>query len=367
MPKVTYIISRVQHSLGFEMVAEGLNEVDLRFILLNNGESHLEDFLLGKNFSVKRLRVNSKLNLIRAFIGIMSDLIIYRPHIIHCHNRFAYLLGIPAGWLLGIKKRLYTRHHSTLQHQYYPSKIKYDKLTNYMSTGIIAISDNVKSVLIDLEKVNERKIKLVHHGFYLDRFLNISSERIERTNEKYKIEGFPVIGVISRFISWKGVEYIIRAFKNVLGDNPSALLLLANANGPFKDFILKELEELPVGSYRLVDYEEDIFALYKVMDIFIHVPIDSQVEAFGQIYVEALAAGVPSIFTLSGVAPEFIKDRHNALVVGFKNSDEIYEAIKEILSNDALRDRLIQEGILSVQRFSKDQFINSLTNVYIGE
>ncbi len=43
-----------------------------------------------------------------------------------------------------------------------------------------------------------------------------------------------------------------------------------------------------------------------------HVTIGKHYEAFGQIYVEALAAGIPSVFTLTGIAPEIIEHEHNA-------------------------------------------------------
>jgi hypothetical protein len=63
------------------------------------------------------------------------------------------------------------------------------------------------------------------------------------------------------------------------------------------------------------------------------VPIDDTIEAFGQTYIEALISGVPSVFTLSGVASEFIENGKNALVVDYKNSEQISVAIDQILTN----------------------------------
>jgi glycosyltransferase involved in cell wall biosynthesis len=76
----------------------------------------------------------------------------------------------------------------------------------------------------------------------------------------------------------------------------------------------------------------------------VHVPIDKYVEAFGQTYVEALAMGIPSVFTLSGIANDFIEDKRNAVVVPHCDSDAIYEAIVNILNNSNLRQNVIENG-----------------------
>ena len=79
-----------------------------------------------------------------------------------------------------------------------------------------------------------------------------------------------------------------------------------------------------------------------------HVPIDSMSEAFGQTYIEALASRVPSIFTLSGIACEFAKDRVNCLVVPYKDSDSIQLALESIFSSSFkyLRNLAIYTSIL---------------------
>ena len=141
-------------------------------------------------------------------------------------------------------------------------------------------------------------------------------------------------------------------------------MILANANGNYKSEIKNLLSQLPTKSYLEIPFEEDIFSLYHLFDIFIHVPINKEIEAFGQTYVEALAAGVPSIFTLSGVASEFIKNGENALVVDYQNSDEIYEALKRLLRGNNLRSKIIKNGITSVNQFQVKIMIKNLETLY---
>src|SRR5204863_3109374 len=119
--------------------------------------------------------------------------------------------------LAGVEKRIYSRHHGSYHHEYFPTAIKYDRFINFLSTDIVAISENVKNILIGYEGVPEEKIHLIHHGFDLDSFRNVSEEKIELMKQKYLPESaYPVVGVISRYIEWKGIQFIIPAFRKIL-------------------------------------------------------------------------------------------------------------------------------------------------------
>ena len=50
-----------------------------------------------------------------------------------------------------------------------------------------------------------------------------------------------------------------------------------------------------------------MLAAYSIMDIFIHAPIAYDEEAFGLVYLEAMASAIPCIFTISGISGSIIK------------------------------------------------------------
>jgi glycosyltransferase involved in cell wall biosynthesis len=114
-----------------------------------------------------------------------------------------------------------------------------------------------------------------------------------------------------------------------------------------------------------IKFENDSPALFKSFTYFVHTPVDALCEAYGQIYVESLAAGIPSVFTLSGVANEFIKNNFNALVVDYKNPDEIYNALVTLTSDVQLADNIKINGYNSViNEFSFDKFIQKTEELY---
>lgn len=369
MKKVTYIISNINKALAFEWIATFLsNRYELSFILLNPGDSELEAFLKEKRVSVTRITYSGKKDLPIALLKTYRHLKKNNPDCIHAHLFDASLIGLMAGKLAGIKKRIYTRHHSDYHHTHHPHAIKYDKFINWMATDIVAISAVVKDILVEQEHVPLQKIHLIHHGFLLQDFTDPAATTVNQIKQRYNPnQQTPVVGVISRYSEWKGLQYSIPAFEQLLKDYPNALLVLANARGDFKNEIKKNLEKIPKKNYIEIDFESDIFALYQLFDVFVHVPKNRTNEAFGQIYVEALAAGIPSVFTLSGIANDFIIDRENALVVPYENTASIYKAMKEILENKQLAQKLVTKGKKDVfEKFDLTRMITHLDELYGG-
>lgn len=365
--KVIYVISRIDKALAFEWIAQELNktEFDLSFILLNEGESNFERFCNKNKIECKRLTLRGRKSYAYIILRLWLYFILKRPKVVHAHLIDASLTALPAAWLAFVPIRIYTRHHSTFHHEYYPKAVKWDRLCNRASTDIVAISKNVENVLKQKENVPEKKIHLIYHGFDLDLFSNPKQESINKLKKQYNpTNRSPVVGVISRFTEFKGIQYIIPAFFEYLKQFPKAKLLLFNAEGDYKAKLYKLLANLPNDSYSTINFETDISSSYHLFNMFIHIPIDNRVEAFGQTYIEALAAGIPCIFTLSGIASEFITDHKNAVVVPYKDSHSIYNAMIELTEDKELCAKLIQNGKQDVNQFSLKKMISKLEQLY---
>lgn len=368
MINLTYILSHIDKALAFEWIAESLDshKFKLRFILLNKGESALEQHLKARGIEVERVTYQSKKDIPQAFLKVRKILSKWKTEIVHCHLFDACLVGLTAARSLGIKRRIFTRHHATIHHIYFKRAIYYDHFINRMATDIVAISENVKKILIEKENVKPQKVHLIHHGFKLEDFTSDNQLIINELTEKYQTQNkYPIIGVVARQTHWKGIQFIIPAFGQLLDLYPKAHLILANAQGDYKSEINKLLSSLKSGSYTEITFESNIFSLFKLFDIYIHTPIDEHSEAFGQTYVEALAAGTPSIFTLSGVAPEFIQNEKNALVVPFQASEAIYQAMLRILENPDLANKIKTQGLTDVKlQFDLPLMMQALEKLY---
>lgn len=366
--KITYITFKIEKSLGFEWVLDGVDKNLVEFSVLSicvPENTPFQQFCEHRNIPFYRIEYTSKKDILKATYQTYRLLKRIQPDAVHCHIFEANLIGLTAALFAGIPKRIFTRHHSSYHYDVAPNGRKYDLLCNKMATHIVSISENVSNILIHKENVPPKKIYLIHHGFKLDFFYSISEERIKQVQEKYNpTNQRPVIGVISRYTEWKGIIYILQAFQQLLTLYPNALLVLANAKGDDK-LVMDTIQQLPKKNFVEIVFEPDNAALFKLFDVFVHVPIDAETEAFGQIYVEALAVGVPSVFTLSGVAREFVVDKQNAWVVDFKNSEQIYTAISTLLEDKTLAQQLAINGKNSLgENFSLDLMIQKLEQLY---
>jgi glycosyltransferase involved in cell wall biosynthesis len=364
--KVCYIISDVNKALAFEWVAAHFKDkVRLLFILIGNSGTSMEKFLIGNSIETYVIENKKHKSLLQKFIAVAKILQTEKPEIVHCHLWTAVLVGLSSAWLLKIKKRVFTRHHAMIHYKEFPSGRKWDRLCNFLATDIIAISERMKNILIERDKALRSKVKIINHGFDLDFFQRVDAKRVSDLKMKYNIPSDKIIiGGIARYIKLKGVPFIINAFKLLHNDRSDVHLVLANARGPFADEIQTCLKELPAQSYTEIEFEDDLSALYKTFNVYVHTPINEDAESFGQTFVEALASGVPSVFTLAGVAREFIVHKTNALVVDYCDSQQIYEAIQLLLNDESLAQTLIGNGKQSVQKFSLQKMLFKLEELY---
>ncbi|MCU0417170.1 MAG: glycosyltransferase family 4 protein [Cytophagaceae bacterium] len=328
----------------------------IEYILLdnNNKKSPFEEFLKNHNIKCYRLHLtNNKLNWALNALKVFNIFKRTQPKLVHCHLLEAGLIGIITAKISGIKIRIYTRHYSDIHHVFFPKGIIYDRIINQLSTHIGSVSNIVTELLIQKENIQPKKIIYTPNFFNLKTFNKSTEEDKLSLKTKYKIpKDTYIIGVISRLTEWKGVEYIVAAFIQYVNyyDNNACLCLL-NAIGDRKEEILNKLKCLEPKNYRIIEFEENISSMYEIFDVFVHVPTNKYHEAFGQVYIEALASKIPCIFTISGVANDFVENCTNAIVVDYKSSDQIYNGLKYIRENPDKLKPIIENGYNSIKKY----------------
>ncbi|WP_449416931.1 glycosyltransferase family 4 protein [Phormidium nigroviride] len=311
-----------------------------------------------------------------------------KTDIVHTHWFAGSLVGMQAAYYAHIPVRIFTREHPSIKYysRHAPSK---HRLIWECATNVIGVTNTSKQGMIE-DGIPEDKITIIPTGFDVSEFENVDNSRIDKLRSKYLAnhQG-PVIGVAARYVRWKGVEYVIEAHKQVLETYPNAILVLSGTHTnrasleekirnarkedivapQYEDIIsiTNKLSELPDGSYVEIPFEEDIFALFRLFDVFVHVPTDSIQETFGQVYVEAMLSKVPSVITLAGSALDYAVHKENAWVVDYKNSDRIAEGILALLSDARLRETIVNNAFLCAQQYDIKNHIRQLEDFYISE
>jgi glycosyltransferase involved in cell wall biosynthesis len=143
----------------------------------------------------------------------------------------------------------------------------------------------------------------------------------------------------------------IEAFAIVQKSFPTAKLTIAGS-GPLRT----ELEQLvkQKGIEPLVRFtgrlsSEEIAALYQTADVMLN---SSQIDNMPNSVLEALASGVPVVSTDVGGVPFIVHHEVTALLVPAKDHLAMANAIKRILSDSALANTLISNGLISIQDYT---------------
>lgn len=362
--RVAFISSFVDHAPQYQWIAERVRKdaVKLHFLLLNPGPSHIGEYLANHGYPVETILVRRKRDYLAAILTIRRYLREHQIDVVITQFQPAALIGMCAAVLAGIKRRVQFRRHGIQNHLLGHHAVWYDRTANRLSSQIVVPSRSLARALDRFEHVQPKKIKVIHHGFDFEAFSNVRVKDVEALREKYDVRNAaPVIGVSARYELEKGYGVLIPAFKIILSSHPKAVLVVANSRGRDKAIIRKLLGELPAGSYREIEFEPDFASLYGLFDVMVHVPTHPLYESFGKIYVEALAARIPSVFTLSGIAHEFIRHGENAWVVPHGEMMATASGIQTLLEDRKLRAALADSGYSSVvERFPLGKMIEEI-------
>jgi glycosyltransferase involved in cell wall biosynthesis len=89
------------------------------------------------------------------------------------------------------------------------------------------------------------------------------------------------------------------------------------------------LNRLPSENYEIESINWDMPGFLKSINVLVHVPLEPEDEAFGLVYIEALASTTPSIFTISGVLNELEDPERYFAVVPSRDSNSIFQKLEE--------------------------------------
>ncbi|MEK7139361.1 MAG: glycosyltransferase family 1 protein, partial [Patescibacteria group bacterium] len=206
------------------------------------------------------------------------------------------------------------------------------------ATHIIAISENTARDLIDLWGIPAEKITVIYPGV----------TPIPPTTARRPITR-PYILTLATKEPRKNQAAILQAFAEVAAHFPELHLVIAGGRGwggraqarliashPFKERIVQK----PYVT------EAERAALYRHAAMFV---FPSWYEGFGFPPLEAMSAGVPVITSMTSATSEVCGDA--ALLVDPQRSVDLAAAMTALLTDDTIRQRLVDQGQQHWQKF----------------
>lgn len=158
-----------------------------------------------------------------------------------------------------------------------------------------------------------------------------------------------LVGNLSALADHKDFPIFLNVAKGVVEENPKVHFVIAGS-GDEKEFIEKFIEENNLSSrIHLLGFRKDVTKVMKSLDVFL---ITSKTEGLGTIVLEAFAAGIPVVATRAGGIPELVIDNETGLLREVGDVEGLTNAVHQILSNQELRNSLVNNAKIKVQGFS---------------
>ena len=196
------------------------------------------------------------------------------------------------------------------------------------------------------------------------------SEKVDIIRKKYEIDG-NVLLFVGRLIRVKGVYYLIKALPEVLKQHPKTKLLIVGS-GPEKRRLMQLSAELEIiNKVVFIDevLQEDLIPLYSIANILVLpsiIDVTGETEGLGVVLLEAMACRVPVIGSDVGGIRDIIIDGETGLLSEQKNSDSLAEKIIQLLSDEQLRKKVIENGFKLVKdKYTWEVISNRFLNIYM--
>lgn len=208
---------------------------------------------------------------------------------------------------------------------------------------VIANSRNTQGLLADLFPKSSRST-CIHPGVDIERY-RPESARVSRYRESFGWPpGTPIVTTLGRMEPRKNHVMGIRALARLHGEGLRFGYVCAG-DGEERVELVRLAAELKVQEWvrfpgAVPELEKSL--LFAASDVFLmaSIRVGEMIEGFGIVFLEAAAAGVPSICGSSGGQPEAVLDGRTGLVVNGDSLEEVVIALRKLLSDESLRARM---------------------------
>ena len=301
-------------------------------LLKSNSINLLKYFLYGVNQDLSELsKYNLKRNLKMAYFATVME----ENGVEFIHAHFASMGNIARrlGKMLGLQYT-FTAHAFEI---FINPNIKMLKQNIDGAAYVFTPSKYNKQYLIDLTGCDENKIEIIH--------ATIDPAKFSRTKQSDKKQ----IIMAARLVEKKGMEYMIKAMKDITRRYPDAILKIIG-DGP----LLNELIQL----VRINNLENNVKFLGSISDEEYFNELESSIIAALPCIIsengdrdvcpltlqEAMSMEVPVISANVHSIPELIDDGITGILVPPKNEKALANAMIELLGDAGLRHRMGENG-----------------------
>lgn len=354
-PSETFIKNQAEALLNFTPYYVGLRRVQGieipsdRTIVVNNG---------GITGRLKELA-----NILEISSSLSKQLRRFSPKLIHAHFGADASLALPISKQLGIPLvATFHGHDITVEDTHIDRKLgnriylSRRKLLKKEARLFIAVSNFIRQKLLERGFPEERI--LVH-------YIGVDTALFKAESTACRQ---PTVLFVGRLVEKKGCEFLIRAM-NIVQQSFPGVELIVIGDGSLRSS-LETLAQKLLKRYRFLGVQtpEVVQIWMQQASVFCVPSITAQsgdTEAFGLVFAEAQASGLPVVSFQSGGIPEAVSHEKTGFLAPEKDYVRLAEYISILIGNEGLWKRFSNAGIERIQsQFNLQTQTEKLEKVY---
>lgn len=223
--------------------------------------------------------------------------------------------------------------------------------------AVVAVSDQIAKSLY-LSGIRPSRVCVIDNGIDLMSF----SEGRATNPEPATTEPRLVVGTVGRLVPQKGLEYFLRAAREILLDFPDVTFVIIG-DGPDREKLEQMARDLAIANHVVfTGLTTNMPEAYASMNVFALASID---EGMPMAILEALASKTPVVATSVGAVPRLILSGKTGFLVAPRDVQALKLAILKLLKDSDLRSQFgIAGQELVKRRHSRDIMARNYLRLY---
>ena len=243
-----------------------------------------------------------------------------RPDILHTHNPAPHMVGALAACLCGVPVVINTKHGRNYPHV--GKSVLANRLATWLSSKVIAVSQDAADVAMKIEKVSQRKVDVIRNGIDLAKFPLARRPRRELQRR--------AVHVARISYSSKDQRTLLRAVRIVADQHPDFVVDIVG-DGPDRSDLEALCDELRLRSHvNFIGFRDDVQSFLSHAEFFV---LSSVTEGVSITLLEAAASGLPIVATNVGGNPEVTVHGETGFLVPPRSPEALAAAMLDMLKD----------------------------------
>lgn len=281
--------------------------------------------------------------------------------IVHTHDLWSNLMGVPAARLAGVPAIISSRRDLAHFDWYQGKRRAWLRRIQNLSGAVLANASPIRDALIAEDRFAPAKVHVIHNG--------IDIEKFRKGRERRDIL-FPNVGnaklvvlVGNMHSDVKGHPRLIECAPRVVREFPNVRFVLVG-DGSQRTQFEQQVSSLGLAeNFLFLGSRADIPDILGACDIAV---LPSRAEGLSNALLEYLAAGLPTIASRVGGNPELVEDGVSGFLVS-PDSEALGTALLKMLRDPELMRRFGERGReFVVQNFSFERLVREVDALYTG-